>query len=165
MGPFLYPLLWEIEKRWGNEYKISWSKGLWKDPLLVDCKDWGIKSGTKFSFMTLNMTRIFIWLSDLLNSDSFMPREHLTIFPLAMLHNANKTWFESSRIQSGSISGRSHLRLCQTTCKVLLSADVLAPAGLAWSDFRPGLTCQLLSASPLVHWPGACHWWAACRPV
>lgn len=79
--------------------------------------------------------------------------------------NANKTRFESSRIQSESVSGRSHLRLCQATCKVLLSADVLAPAGLVWSDSRPGLTCQLLSGSPLVHWPRACHWWAACCPV
>lgn len=38
-------------------------------------------------------------------------------------------WIGGS-IPSRSVSGRSHLRLCQATCKVLLSADVLAPAGL-----------------------------------
>lgn len=54
---------------------------------------------------------------------------HLTTAPLEIL-NANKIGFESSQIQSESVSGRSHLSLCQATCTVLLSADVLAPAGL-----------------------------------
>lgn len=70
--------------------------------------------------------------------------KHVTMLHLAMLLNVNKSWFESKRIHSEPISGRSYLHPCQATCTVLLSAGVLAPAGLVWSDFRPGLTCQLL---------------------
>lgn len=62
--------------------------------------------------------------------------------------NANTTEFESSRIQSESISGRSHLRLCQATCMVLLSADVLAPAGLY--DLTPGQVSPA-SSYPVFH--------------
>lgn len=121
--PFLFLVLQKIERRLGCQWKTGWWIRLW----------------TTVSNVVLKFAETF---------DSFVcfswGHKHVTTLHLAMLLNVNKSWFESKWIHSEPISGRSYLHLCQATCTVLLSAGVLAPAGLVWSDFRPGLTCQLL---------------------
>lgn len=121
--PFLFLVLWEIERRLGCQWKTGWLIRLWKT----------------VSNVVLNPAE---------THDSFVcfsrGHKHVTTFHLASHLNVNKSWFEPNRIHFEPISGRSYLHLCQATCIVLLSVGVLAPAGPAWSDFRPGLTCQLL---------------------
>lgn len=122
----LFPTFWKTEMRFGRQYKTSRLKRLRRTSLN---NFWGDPKNDFASF--------------------FEPQKNVTTFHLRIRLYANKSWFESSSIPPEPISGRSYLHLCQATCIVLLSADVLAPAGLVWSDSRPGLTCQLLLSPSL----------------